>query len=218
MTFAGRTYLQLQNEVLEFQFAEGKYRALVKTWLNDAQRKAVIQSEFRVQEEVQSYTTSAGDLTLELPSNFSRWIDFYDTELNWPLTSVELREYDALVGGCAGRPTVYSVAGNQITLWPPPDAPYSLSLRYWRLPIDMVADTDEPQIPAQYHGVLVAYALNKAYLRENDLQMAQVWKTEWEAEVAKMRGEVQADVFSGPKQVGGPWGGGVDSAVRTVWR
>lgn len=215
MTFAGRSYKSLQDEVLQYQFSESKYRPLVAVWLNDAQRKAVIQSEFRTQQEVKAFTTTSGDGTLELPSNFARWIDFYDTELNWPLTALELREYDALVT-TSGRPTAYTVAGDQITLWPTPDAAYGLSLRYWRLPADMVADGDEPEIPAQYHEVLIAYAMNKAYLRENDYQAAATWKAEWEAGVLKMRGEAQHDTFSGPKQVGGSWGAdSVFPVVRT---
>ena len=106
------------------------------------------------------------------------------------------------------------MVGDQITLWPTPDGSYPLSLRYWRLPQDMEADGDEPEIPAQYHDVLVAYAMWKAYLRENDYPAASTWKAEWEAGVMKMRGEVQADVFEGPRQVGGTWGDSVFPVVR----
>jgi hypothetical protein len=212
MSIAGMSYLQLQQEVLSFQFSEN-YRELIKRWLNTAQRKAVQQSEFRTQEEVKAFTTAASDATLELPADFSRWIDFYDTGSKWPLTPLEKAEYDALEGS-SGRPTAYTVVGNQITLWPTPDAAYSLSLRYWRLPADMVADGDEPEIPAQYHEILVAYAMQKAYARENDYTSSRFWKEEWEAGVAKIRGEVQADTFSGPKQVGGSWNG--DSVFPVV--
>lgn len=204
MTIAGMTYLALQEEVMSFQFSE-KYRELTKRWLNTAQRKAVQESEFRTQEEAKAFTTTSGDNTLELPADFCRWIDLYDTGTNWPLTALEKREYDALEAS-SGRPTLYTVVGDQITLWPTPDGSYPLSLRYWRLPQDMVADGDEPEIPVQYHEVLVAYAMMKAYARENDYQASRFWKEEWEAGVMKMRGEVQHDTFDGPKQVGGTWG------------
>lgn len=212
MSIAGMTYKQLQEEVLSFQFSEN-YRELTKRWLNTAQRKVVQQSEFRTQEEAKAFTTTASDGTLELPADFCRWIDFYDTGLNWPLTPLEKAEYDALEAS-RGRPSAYTVVGDQITLWPTPDAAYPLSLRYWRLPQDMVADGDEPEIPAQYHEVLVDYALMKCYRRENDRVEATFCKGEWEAGVAKMRGEVQNDTFSGPKQVGGTWGDSVFSVVR----
>lgn len=204
MSIAGRTYKALKSEVLSFQFAAGKYESLVATWLNDAQRKAVQESEFRTQEETKAFTTTSGDGTLELPADFCRWIDFYDSGVNWPLTPLERGEYDALEAA-SGRPTAYTVVGDQITLWPTPDGSYGLSLRYWRLPQDMVTDGDEPEIPAQYHEVLVDYALMKCYRRENDRPEAELCKREWEAGVMKMRGEVQHDTASGPKQVGGTW-------------
>lgn len=215
MTIAGRTYKALRDEVLSFQFAAGKYESLVGTWLNDAQRKAVLQSEFRTQIEAKAFTTTSGDATLELPADFARLADFYDAE-NEPMLSLDLREYDELEAA-SGRPTAYTVVGDQITLYPSPNGSYGLSLRYWRLPQDMVADGDEPEIPAQYHEVLIAYAMQKAYARENDWSASRFWKEEWEAGVAKMRGEVQSDTFSGPRQVGGTWGS-VPAVVRTVWR
>jgi len=214
VSIAGMTYLALQEEVMSFQFSE-KYRELTKRWLNTAQRKAVQQSEFRTQEEVEAFKTTSGDATLTLPEDFSRWIDFYDSESHWPFTPVEKREYD-LLEASSGRPTLYTVIGDQITLWPTPDGSYPLSLRYWRLPQDMVADGDEPEIPAQYHDVLVAYAMMKAYARENDWSASRFWKEEWEAGVMKMRGEVQSDTFEGPRQVGGTWGSdSVFPLVRT---
>lgn len=216
MSIAGMTYLQLQQEVLSFQFSEN-YRELIKRWLNTGQRKAVQESEFRTQEEAKAFTTTKADSTLELPADFSRWIDFYNSETGESLQSLELREFDAQEA-TTGRPTAYTVVGNQITLYPSPDAAYGLSLRYWRLPADMSADGDKPEIPVQYHEILIAYAMNKAYLRENDYQAAGVWKAEWEAGIAKMRGEAQHDVFSGPKQVSGTWGDSMDLVARSVWR
>lgn len=216
MTIAGMTYKQLQEEVLSFQFSEN-YRELIKRWLNTAQRKAAQESEFRTQEEAKAFTTTKADSTLELPADFSRWIDFYSSETGEALLPLELREYDALEA-TTGRPTAYTVVGDQITLYPSPDAAYGLSLRYWRLPADMSADGDEPEIPAQYHEVLVSYAMMKAYARENDYQASRFWKEEWDAGVAKMRGEVQSDTFSGPKQIGGSWDYGVDYAASSVWR
>lgn len=219
MTIAGMTYRQLIDEVLAFQFAVGKYEPLTKRWLNTAQRKAVQQSEFRSQEETESYTTTSGDATLALPEDFVRLKEedaIFDTGERLPLVQLSQPEYDALAAS-SGRPLAYTVVGDQITLYPSPDGSYGLSLRYWRLPQDMVADGDEPEIPPQYHDVLPAYAMQKAYARENDYAASRFWKEEWEAGVMKMRGEVQHDTFQGPRQVGGMWGS-VDRVVRSVWR
>lgn len=204
MSIEGRTYLSLQNEVLEFQFAPGKYRALTKTWLNDAQRIAAIEAEIGKLEESVSYTTANADNSLELPSDFSRVIDLHDTEEDQRLTEIELSELDDLPDA-TGRPRLYATEKNEVLLYPTPDGTYKLSLRYWRLPKDMVADADEPELPKQHHHRLICYAMWKAYLRENDYQAAQVWKAEWDAEMLKMRGEVQAETSEAGQQVPGTW-------------
>lgn len=218
MSIAGRTYKALQDEVLQFQFEEQKYRPLVSVWLNDAQRKAVLESELRTQEQAQAYETTSGDATLALPEDYARWIDFYDTETNEHPVELTQGEYDA-AEVLSGRPGAYVVIGEEITLYPVPDAAYGLSLRYWRLPQDMSADGDVPEIPPQYHNLLVAYAMQRAYARENDYTASRFWREEWEAGMLKMRGEASHDTAAGPEQVQGMWGGrGVNTVARGVWR
>lgn len=204
MAITGSTFRQLIDEVLEFQFAPGKYETLVKRWLNQAQRKAVIQSEFRTQETAQSYETTAEDGSLALPEDFGRFIDFIGPEGTGSVTPLSREDFDSLPVS-SGRPAYYLIRGNELLLYPTPDAGYDLTLRYWRLPQDMEADGDEPEIPVQYHEVLIAYAMQKAYARENDYTASNFWKAEWEAGVGKMRGEAQSDTFDGPKQVEGSW-------------
>lgn len=204
MTVAGRTYLELQEEVLAFQFSPGKYQSLVRTWLNDAQRLAVTEGEIRTQQETASYVTISGDSTLEFPADFGRLIDLHDEGADQRLDSLDLRELDELPEE-SGRPTEYAVEGDELKLYPSPDGAYELRLRYWHLPADMTADGDEPELPKQHHHRLPAYPMWKAYLRENDYAAASVWKAEWEAALLKMRGEVQSDTFDGPRQVPGSY-------------
>lgn len=217
MSIAGRTYKQLQDEVLTYQFAEGKYRPLVKTWLNDAQRIAVIQSEMRTMRTSAAYTTEVGESALELPSNFSRIYEIRDTSTGIQLVPMDLDEVDTLPS-TRGRPNIYTSDGTHLLVYPTPDGAYTLSLRYWRLPSDMSADTDLPEIPVQYHALLVSYAMWKAYLRENDYTAANVWATEWQGALLKMRGEVQSDMFDGPRQVPGGEGDLHGTPPLNVWR
>jgi hypothetical protein len=216
MGVEGYTYLQLQNEVLDFQFSPTKYRPLVKVWLNSAQQTAVIQSEFRSQETTDSFSTEANVASYALPSDFSRFIDFYNTETHESLSSLGVKDYDEL-STSTGRPYSYVALGSNLSLYPTPDGIYPLAMRYWKLPADMVADSDEPEIPAQYHDLLIAYAMNKAYLRENDYNAAKVWEEQWNGGLLKMRGEVQHDAFDGPQQVVGSWGN-ENAPPYNTWR
>jgi hypothetical protein len=217
MTVAGYTYKALQDEVLSFQFSETKYRPLVKVWLNSAQQTAVIQSEFRSQESTATVTTSANAATYALPTDYSRLIDFFYNESHELLSPMDVRDFDALPES-TGRPYAYAMRGNELVLYPTPDAVYTFTLRYWRLPKDMSADSDEPEIPAQYHDLLIAYAMQKAFMREDDLQMAKAWEEQWNGGLLKMRGEVQSDHFDGPRQVGGSWGDAHGIPPYASWR
>lgn len=204
MSIGGYTFLDLQEEVLSHQFAPNKYRELVRRWLNQAQRRAVIESEIRTQEASDEISTEAGTLSYQMPSDFAREIDFVETESKRPLTPADLREFDTFPSS-TGRPSAYTVIGSQLALYPTPDAVYPLVFRYWKLPQDMVSDTDTPEIPVQYQELLTAFALKKAFQKENDWQEATSWEAQWEKGILKMRGEVQSDVFDGPRQVSGSW-------------
>jgi len=216
MSIAGYTFIELQEEVLSHQFSAGKYRELVKDWLNQAQRRAVIESEMRVQDETYSISTTAETAGYELPADYSRLIDFFNSETHELMTPLDIREYDTL-SKSSGQPYAYTTIGNSVTLYPTPNAVYKFTLRYWRLPADMVNETDEPEIPVQYHELLIAYAMKKAYMRENDYQAAQVWEVQWEKGIGKMRGEVQHDTFDGPQQVPGAFAD-VHGPPYGVWR
>lgn len=216
MSIAGRTFLSLQEEVLSHQFSPGKYRELVKTWLNEGQRRAVIESEMRVAQETYSLSTSAETASYELPANYARLIDFFNSETHELMTPLAIREFDNL-SKSSGQSYCYTVIGRNVTLYPTPNGIYPLTLRYWRLPADMVNDTDEPEIQAQYHELPIAWAMAKAYDRENDYQSAQVWEAKWEKGILKMRGEVQHDTFDGPQQVPGSFADAHGPAYG-VWR
>lgn len=210
------TFEELVQEGLSFQFSESEYESLFKRWLNQAQRRAVIESEIRTQEEAYSFTTTAATATYELPANFARLIDFFNEETHELVQPLDIREFDNLAKS-EGRPYAYTVIGNKLTLYPTPDGAYPYVLRYWRLPAEMTQAADTPEIPSQYQEVLLAYALKKAYMRENDSAMAQMWEAQWEKGILKMRGEVQADVFDGPRQVAGSFAD-VHGPPYGVWR
>lgn len=218
MSIGGYTYGELQEEVLAHQFSDAKYRPFVKKWLNQGQRRAVIESEMRIQESAQAYTTTAGVAAAVLPVNFSRIIDlFYEQEIHELLVPMDVREFDPLPVS-QGRPYAYTIRNDEVVFYPTPDNIYNFTLRYWRLPQDMVNEADTPEIPVQYHELLVAYAMRKAFLREDDFQAAQQWEAVWDKGLLKMRGEVQHSTFDGPRQVGGTWNNEHGLPPIATWR
>lgn len=204
MAIAGKTFLEMQDGVLTHQFSSTQYRDLVKGWLNYAVRRIAIEAELRTQVASQAITTTAKDASYALSEDFGRIIDLFNSEQE-EIGRFELSEFDTFPEA-SGRPTAYVFQGNEILFYPTPDAAYKLTLRYWKLPQDMEADSDEPEIPPQYHEVPEFYATAKAFAKENDYAASNFWKGEWEAALAKMKGEAVYSSYDGPTQVEGSWG------------
>ena len=90
-----------------------------------------------------------------------------------------------------GKPYFYDVNGLNLDLFPTTDATYNVLLNYYKTPADMVNSTDEPDIPVQYHHLLVTYALIRCFERENDYDAATYHRQRFESDVLKCRTEVQ---------------------------
>src|SRR2546423_697971 len=80
-----------------------------------------------------------------------------DTGRNVELVSVGLRTIDRSTVQ-SGAPNYYAIDGGNLHLYPTPNNVFTLELRYWKLPADLVNDSDIPSIPAGYHDLLWYYA------------------------------------------------------------
>lgn len=59
---------------------------------------------------------------------------------------------------------VYRTRDDQLGVYPVPDEEYEVTYEYWTAETDMTANTDEPNIPARYHDVIISGG--KAYVLE----------------------------------------------------
>lgn len=91
------------------------------------------------------------------------------------LTKTTKLDMDRQHGGwrsdTATEPTKYILdyRHGYITLWAPPDTTYTLNLSVYRYPEqDMALDTDEPEIPAQFHHAIIDGICYQAYLKWGD--------------------------------------------------
>jgi hypothetical protein len=198
-------YGELQNEVLSHQLNDTKYRPYVKSWLNEGQRFVTAQTDIRSQYE--SLATTLTDPQFDLPDDYSRLIEVIDTTDSgdgrhlYPMEIPDFHEAPASYG----PPEFYAVIGNTVYLFPYPADGTEITLNYYRQPVLMTTEGDEPEIPDTYHHLLIRWALYRAFQRENDYEAAGYWRGEFENDLMKMRGEVQHDTFDGPRQVPGTW-------------
>ena len=67
-----------------------------------------------------------------------------------------------------GSPVGWYVIGSNLYLAPLPDAAYTLRVWYSRVGVTLVADSDTPIIPSQYHILLKLYAISQAKRKGDD--------------------------------------------------
>ena len=198
-------YVDLQDEVLDHQLSDTKYRPLVKRWLNEAQRYIYLQTDLRTGQGSATYATSAGSASPgAIPTDYLRKRHIHNDTQGTMLTPISQREYDAAPDQ-TGSPTRYLINGSTLYVYPTPDAAYTLTFRYYKLPDDMVADGDFPSLPQPYRHLLVRYALYRAFQRENDYESANYFQLDFEQGLMKLRGEGQYEGQDGPIQTEGTY-------------
>lgn len=122
-------------------------------------------------------------------------IEVYGTD-GLPLDVVSQELYEDLYRGdtatTATNPLVAtldgqtSVGGHTITVWPKPTADLSGSLRYCRRVSPMSTDVDVPDLPFQFHSLLVDGALARFAAHEND-DMVQISEQRFNTGLERMR-------------------------------
>jgi hypothetical protein len=201
------TFAEITDEVLSHQFSPTQYTEYIEKRVNQAQSYVAAQTDFRQLMDTESYTTSNGTSSYALPSDFSRLYDVELVQTDGYVVSLGpevMARYETNNTAATGQPQLYAIQGSNLELWPVPDGPFTVRLRYFRNPAELTNSIDVPEIPATYHHLLVSYALWHCYERENDYNSAQYHKARFDEDLAKCRGEVQYDTddYTQSKRVG----------------
>lgn len=114
--------------------------------------------------------------SLELNGQFLPNVPFEDAELRIMALDPQRTQ--------TGQPQYWYVWDDVFTLWPVPDAAYSLTLRYVRTPAKLTGmTTDVIDIPDKYYSALTDYILSKCYEMDEDWQAQQAKVQAFEAAV-----------------------------------
>lgn len=109
-------------------------------------------------------------------------IDGYDA-MQWRSLQ-EIREYGS---DYLGLPVVYTVYGDQILFGPTPGAAYSVTHDYIKQEPELAVSDDEPIMPSQFHGAILAQAAHLASLRAGDMSRVQAFGSEYSTWLNRMR-------------------------------
>lgn len=203
------TLLALKQEVEACGFSDTQFGAgrLVQ-YLNDGYGRACRMVDFWEGEATQDFSTVAGTASYPQPANLGRdrSLRFTGTSQFGELQSVRLRTIDRAMAQ-SGVPRAYAIDGANLHLWPTPDSVYTLELRYWALPSPLVADTDTPSLPSDFHDLLVYWALKRGYAAEDDPATAQYWEQQWTARLREFAADAKFQSSDEPSRIADYWTG-----------
>lgn len=95
--------------------------------------------------------------------------------------------------GEAGTPDAFSVWGNQIFLWPSPEATETFTLLGYRAPSDWQANPAvEIDIDPEFHMAILYWVLSRYYARIEDVEMAAFYEQMFVSGVASAQQSVKA--------------------------
>lgn len=166
------TFLQLRTLVWSWlDDPDGGYftESEVNRWINNAQQEAqklILQSFESHFEKCVETTTVINQREYQLPSDFKKLVRLdlivsgttFATEDADQLSKITSSQQDLISVSKTGTPVSYFFKNNQIILVPAPDAAKTLRMTYIYRLADMSNDSDESEIPIEYHEYLAVLA------------------------------------------------------------
>jgi hypothetical protein len=190
-----------------------------KDWVNEAWREVqthcaawdFMRSDFSFDTTASVQTYVAGSLSTPLTS-FRNWkrdsfrayttsVGFGDEQILGFLDWETFRNL-YLYGNqrsVTGRPVLFSIKPDKsLVIGPVPDAAYTINGEYFRLPADLVGDTDTPTITAEYHMLIVWRALRSYALYEAAPEVLAHAESEIKRLMSKIENDQMPEITSGP--------------------
>lgn len=204
------TYVEIQNEVLNYGFDDGPqvYRSRVKQWINEGEFQIAREVEGPEYQEDQGIPLVIGTYKYELPNDFLRVQDVYYPLLGNRLRPVDLQQFDMTSPEQVfGPPAMYTLWNKFLWIFPTPSSADQLLMRYLRRPPTLVNDADVPLLNGNYLHLLVMYAVTRAFEAEDDYEAAQYFEGRYRKDLAAYATDVQARVIDRPRLLDGAWMG-----------
>lgn len=78
-----------------------------------------------------------------------------------------------------GTPTNFSIWNDKVYLWPVPSEAITVTVRGYRKPTDWITQGSgaSPDCPTEFHPLIVLWALHRAYMQQDDMQMGQTLRS-----------------------------------------
>jgi len=142
-------------------------------WCNDAQQEIALQN--RLLQTVANQNSAIGTQEYSAPADMLALRGVRYDKLR--LTLLTMDDMDNIVQDRTldqGTPAYYWTYGNQISLWPVPDAVYNITIYYTAKPTTLTAVGDTLSLPAQYDNRVIEYCIAQAAELDDNLEHYQL--------------------------------------------
>jgi len=179
--------------------------AAVYDWINDAMRDIVLSNDLLA---IRATTaTVANQISYKIPNDLLQLhhVSFggeplEESNMQEVVNSVTNMDDPVSAGYPTGTPQFFWFYGNQLFLYPAPATSSSsdLLVYYNRMPVEITAMVDIPELPARYDNRIMEYCLAQAAELDDDTDKYSAKKTEFKQGVADTRDLEQGtnDVYS----------------------
>lgn len=164
----------------------------IKNYINDTQNDVFNEYRLPFMQTNQDYTLTIGESDITngdgLPTNYVQAINLVITTNGQErvLTYRDFREIDRNTPDpndedihARGEPDEWYFYAETIRVYPEPDAAYTLTLRYYKKPTLLSADSDVPEIPSEFEELLVVGAAYRVLQVKDNYDQAAILENKY---------------------------------------
>lgn len=161
-------------------------------WINDAMREIVLdQKLLRVKSTSQ---TVIGQQNYGFPSDLLRLDHLSVNGEALDQTSTQeigrtIENMDDSINYPRGVPSQYWVYGRELFLYPAPSSSTSMTIYYYRNPVEVTAMVNTPELPAEYDNRIIEYCLSQAAELDDDDTRAQLKRQQFDVGLDRTKDE-----------------------------
>jgi hypothetical protein len=171
----------------------------ITNYINDAQNDIFNEYRLPFMQTEQDYTLTPGvaDITngVGLPTNYVQAVDLVMTSsgAQSALTYIDFAELDRMYPDSEDTtaypvniPTMWYFYGDTIKVFPTPASAQTLTLRYYKKPTELSADTDVPEVPSEFREILVMGAAYRVMQVKDNYDQAGVMQNKYDEILQKL--------------------------------
>lgn len=162
--------------------------------MNDAYYDFCSREDWPFLEAETTFSISAGSVAVTEPADLGRVLSIRIDSIPRKLIPERYENIIAADPGLevVGAPRAYYFVGDQLRIYPEPDAAYTATLFYSRYPTELTSSDVESAIliPKRHQRLLVVGTLYKLYLMEDDPELAQEFERHFESRIERVRADM----------------------------